>query len=261
MHRIQKPNHANSRWICRGLSVALSLIGLVCLLEGCLVPQSIDSKETALHPPPRIKLDSIPIELLPPILPLFRQGSTDLARTPPCHCWLELRVPQVEIDDPTATLLMKWFVDYDTAVPTSTRPVMQETLDATFNSNNPVRVSRSIFTFDANQLGILTSGVHVVDVVVGQLDGFDQTATARPAQQLAGGRAAPGRHRPAGAAGGGLRAAAADLRRGPGDASAGHRRGHAGVGRRDRLHRPAAAHPRPGHHGDGAPRRYNGQLQ
>jgi hypothetical protein len=154
----------------------------VCPLEGCLVPQTIDSKETALHPPPRIKLDSIPIELLPPVLPLFRQGSTDLARG--CHCWLELRVPQVEIDDPTATLLMKWFVDYDTAVPPSTRPVMSETLDATFNSNNPVRVSRSIFLFDANALGILTSGVHVVDVVVGQLDGFDQTATARPERTM-----------------------------------------------------------------------------
>jgi hypothetical protein len=157
----------------------------VCPLEGCLVPQTIDPKETALHPPPRIKLDSIPIELLPPILPLFRQGSADLARMPPCHCWLELRVPQVEIDDPTATLLMKWFVDYDTAVPTSTRPAMPaETLDATFNSNNPVRFSRRIFTFDANLLGIVTSGVHVVDVVVGELDGFDQTATARPERTM-----------------------------------------------------------------------------
>jgi hypothetical protein len=154
----------------------------VCLLEGCLVPQSIDSKETALHPPPRIKLDSIPIELLPPVLPLFRQGSTDLARN--CHCWLELRVPQVEIDDPTATLLMKWFVDYDTAVPTSTPARSAETLDATFTSNDPVRFSRQIFKFDADQLGIVTSGVHVVDVVVGQLDGFDQTATARPERTM-----------------------------------------------------------------------------
>src|ERR1700687_6085243 len=124
IHRNRQPNRGNQGWILGGLPLAVSVIGLVCLLEGCLVPQSIDPKETAQHLPPRIKLDSIPVELLPPVLPLFRQGSADLARNPPCHCWLELRVPQVAIDDPTATLLMKWFVDYDTAVPTSTRPAM-----------------------------------------------------------------------------------------------------------------------------------------
>jgi len=185
IHRNRQPNRGNQGWILGGLPLAVSVIGLVCLLEGCLVPQSIDPKETAQHLPPRIKLDSIPVELLPPVLPLFRQGSADLARNPPCHCWLELRVPQVAIDDPTATLLMKWFVDYDTAVPTSTRPAMPaETLEATFLSNDPVRVSRRIFTFDANALGIVTSGVHVVDVVVGELDGFDQTATARPERTM-----------------------------------------------------------------------------
>jgi len=36
------------------------------------------------------------------------------------------------------------------------------------------------FQFDADAVGIVTSGVHLVEVVIGETDGFDPSSTTQP---------------------------------------------------------------------------------
>jgi hypothetical protein len=144
---------------------------LVCALigHGCLVPQSIDPVVEVPHPPPHFVLDLIPPYLLHPVLQLYRQGPLD----PPCHCYLELDIPFVQEDDPTVTLEARWFVDYDSTVLSTVAPKgSPQRLDGDFNTQNTIRALRS-FAFDADAYNINTSGMHTVDVVVGEINGFN----------------------------------------------------------------------------------------
>ncbi len=171
-----------------GPRLAITLAVLVCA-QGCLVPQSVDPITQVPHPPPHFVLESIPQNLLAPVLQLYRQGSQDAAATPPCHCELELSIPLVEEDDPTVSLEVRWFIDYDPAVPATVRPWGSPTpLPGSFDTPDTVRAVTQPFDFDADAAGIVTSGSHTVDVVVGETAGFDDSPTAaRPNQTMKSG--------------------------------------------------------------------------
>jgi hypothetical protein len=158
----------------------LFVAGLGLALSSCLVPQSIDPIDSREHSPPRIVVQSIPVSLLPPVLTLYRQGSADSQAEPPCHCRLELQVPEVSEDDPTVDLEGRWFVDYDLSVPRSLNVVHQENNDGDFNSTTVVRGPWS-FNFEADALGIVDDGsYHVVDLVVAERAAFDKDSTSLP---------------------------------------------------------------------------------
>lgn len=164
-----------------GPRLAIKAAVIVCALAGqsCLVPQSVDPIVESPHPPPHFVLESIPSYLLTPILQLYRQGSADQSRTPPCHCKLELSIPFVEEDDPTVTLDARWFVDYDPNVPRLAAAVFSDELRGDFNNSGTVRPLNG-HEFDADALGIATNGVHVVDILVAETAAFDTTSTTLP---------------------------------------------------------------------------------
>jgi hypothetical protein len=152
---------------------------LVCAQSSCLIPQNVEPAQTAPHDVPVIVISNIPTYLLPPILTLVRQGTQDAALAPPCHCQLQFDGLSVE-EDPAVALLSRWFVDYDTTDLASTQPRL--TQDMPPNFNDPTATIRDLtpFLFDADTLGIVTSGVHIVEVVVGETAGFDTTSTTLP---------------------------------------------------------------------------------
>ncbi len=166
-----------------GPRLAFQAAVIVCALasHSCLVPQSVDAIPEAPHPAPRFVLESIPAYLLSPVIQLYRQGASDQTATPPCHCRLDLAIPLVEEDDPTVSLEARWFVDYDPNVPRLRAILHRDPLDGTFDGTGSTL--RTVFTgpysFDADELGIVTDGVHVVEVVLAETAAFD-TSTTRP---------------------------------------------------------------------------------
>jgi hypothetical protein len=165
----------------RGAGIALTLGVLVCAQAGCLIPQAIDQKVPVAGAPPHFVAENIPDNLLVPILTLRRQGTTDAAQTPPCHCNLEFSGISVDEEDATITLTAKWFVDYDPANQASVRSWQEETLLGTFNDPTLTRRQLSnVFRLDADAMSIVTSGAHVVELVVGESTGFDPFSTTQP---------------------------------------------------------------------------------
>jgi hypothetical protein len=144
---------------------------------GCLVPQSIEPSVTSPHPPPSFLVQTFPPYLLLPVLTLFRQGSADVS---PCHCQLVLGPLSVEESDPTITLEARWFIDYDVTVPSSTRPWQTDELAGTFDDPTKTTRATPAFAFDADRELITTSGVHIVEVVVGEQGGFDPASATLP---------------------------------------------------------------------------------
>jgi hypothetical protein len=166
----------DSKRFFRGATLATTLGVMVCAQAGCLIPQDIEKKIEAPHPAPSIVVSTIPSYLLPPKLTLIRQGASD----PPCHCTLLFDGLEVEEVDSTVALEAHWFVDYDTAVPSSTRIVASDILAPNFDDvTKTIRALRP-FTFDADDVGITASGVHIVEVVVGETAGFDRTSVTQP---------------------------------------------------------------------------------
>ena len=160
------------------------LLAIVLLVQSaCLVPQSIDAldPDAGTRPAPRIEINKIPSDLLQLVLPFYRQGAADAAATPPCVCHLDFTGLFVQDDDPFVTLQARWFVDYDTAVPSSLAIREQKDMPGSTDFNNPT-TERGVpdFAFDAVGQGITTNGIHIVEVVIADRDGFDTTNTQRP---------------------------------------------------------------------------------
>jgi hypothetical protein len=176
-----------SRRVLRGAALAILSFAGVCLQGGCLVPQTIDPKIAAPHPPPHFVVETIPSYLHAPTLTLIRQGAADAAQTPPCHCQLEFNGLVVEEQDPTITLEARWFIDYDVTVPSSTRIWITDVLQGTFDDATATQRSLRLFTLDADGVGIVTSGMHVVEVVVGENEGFDPSSTTQPNRAMKAG--------------------------------------------------------------------------
>jgi hypothetical protein len=152
---------------------------LTIAMEGCLVPQSIDPITASRHSPPRVQVQSIPSYLLAPILTLYPQGSADATQVPPCHCRIDLTIPEIAEEDPTVDLLARWFVDYDLSVPRSQNTIREQKFDGSFDILGTLR-GPATFSFEADALGIVSKGVHVVTVVIAERSGFDENSTTLP---------------------------------------------------------------------------------
>jgi hypothetical protein len=151
---------------------------LVCALvfAGCMVPQTVDAIQNEAHPPPQFLVGELPAYLLTPQLQLYRQGAADAVYTPvPCHCVIEIPPLAITEPDPTVDLTARWFVDYDVAVARSTPPVRVESLPGTFDDATATRRQIGKFVFDTDTLQILSSGQHVLEVVVGETAAFNDS--------------------------------------------------------------------------------------
>jgi hypothetical protein len=158
------------------------MLAFTLLMEsGCLIPQSIDAidSDAGPHPAPHFVLGSIRSDLLAPVLTLNRQGPADATASPPCLCQLVLDAPDVEEDDPTVTLQSRWFVDYNLSVPSSQVFFSPRDIPGSFTDLATER-QVPLFNFDADSHGIVTNGVHIVELLVGDRDGFDDTSVALP---------------------------------------------------------------------------------
>ncbi len=79
-------------------------------------------------------------------------------------------------------LVAKWFIDYDTTSLASTQPRFTQEIPPNFDDPTATTRNLTLFRFDVDDpsVGIVTSGVHIVEVVVGEKDGFDPTSTTLP---------------------------------------------------------------------------------
>jgi len=156
---------------------------LLLSATSCLVPQSVESESSKPHVPPRVVIEAVDPQLAGAFIPL-QHGSIDAAAS--CSCRVQLSVPQIEEDDPTASLEVRWFVDYDAADPFTQRPaVPSQILSGSFNSTDVVRPGPTL-EFDLGALGV-ADGIHVVDMVVAEQGGFDDTATTFAHRAVAAG--------------------------------------------------------------------------
>lgn len=176
-----KPNRLDF-WLFRGgPGLAKWIAVFVCaqFSAGCMVPQTVDAIQTEPHPPPQFLVGDFPDYLVAPQLQLYRQGTADAAQTPlPCHCVVEIPPLSISEPDPTIDLTARWFVDYDLSVARSTSPVRTEALPGTFNDATAIQRQIGKFDFDADALQIPSSGPHVLEVVVGETAGFNDSPAA-----------------------------------------------------------------------------------
>jgi len=186
-HRPQRTKQFLFQRFSRGAALASILGVLVCAQVSCLIPQTVEPIVQAPHPAPYIVVESIPDYLRPPQLTLIRQGAADAALSPACHCQLSFDNLLVHEDDPTIDLQVLWFVDYDVTNPSSTRPWATDVLLGTFDDALAITRAVRTFPFDADQVGIVTSGVHLVEVVIGETDGFDPGSTTQPNRAMKAG--------------------------------------------------------------------------
>ena len=169
------------RRFARGAALASTWGVLVCAQAGCLIPQTVDAIVATPHAPPQFVPENMPPYLLPRVLTLFQQGSSDVSASPPCHCHLEFDGLSVEEPDSTVTLEARWFVDYDPSNIPSTRFVRTpDPVPGNFNDVTQTTRPLPTFSFDAAEVGIVSSGLHVVEVVVGETTGFDPASTTLP---------------------------------------------------------------------------------
>src|SRR5207237_10272017 len=150
---------ADSRRIRRGARLAPQMFAGMCVLalalllaEGCLVPQSVDPIATRAHTVPRVNLANLPDYLLEPSIPLDPQESGDLAANPPCHCRLDVSIPEIIADDPTVDVDVRVFVEYDVNIPRSQSPVQTVHLTGSFETS--VKTRRfGVLCFSGSRVG------------------------------------------------------------------------------------------------------------
>jgi hypothetical protein len=153
-----------------GICVSAAL--LVVLAQGCLMPQSVDPVNTRPHTIPRVDLTQLPNYLLQPFLALDPQEQADLTSNPTCHCQLEVNIPQIIADDPTVDVEVRVFVDYDVNLARPPAPVDRIPLPGSFTSSETTRTLQKL-QFDSAKLG--GPGLHVVELVIGEREGFAAT--------------------------------------------------------------------------------------
>lgn len=158
----------------RVLVLALAFL----LTAGCLVPQSVDPITTRPHTVPRVDLTTLPDYLLEPSIPLDPQEIADANANPPCHCRLDVTIPDIIADDPTVDVDVRVFVDYDLNVPRSQPPVLTIHLPGKFDSMATIRPLTAPLSFDQARLG--GPGTHVVELVLGETAGFAPDTVSPP---------------------------------------------------------------------------------
>jgi hypothetical protein len=169
------------RRFCAGAGLAWTCGVLVCAQAGCMIPQSVDPIVAQPHVPPQIGPENVPDYLQPRVLTLYQNGTTDVTSSPPCHCRLEFTGITVYEADSTVSLEARWFVDYDTSNPPSTPQRLIEQLEGNFNDvTQTTRTLNQPFFFEAATAGATTSGLHVVELVIGESGQFDDNSAALP---------------------------------------------------------------------------------
>ena len=159
----------------RTLAMLPGLLAVIAL-QGCLVPQSVDHQNNRVRFPPRVRIEAIDPKLSGAAIALAH-GSIDTNAG--CSCRLALEVPQIEEEDPTVNLEVRWFVDYDPDRPATQRPAAtSQFLPGSFDTSAVVRQGPKL-EVDIGALG-LTDGIHVVDMVIAEQGGFDDAATTLP---------------------------------------------------------------------------------
>ena len=159
----------------RTLALLPGLLAAVTL-QGCLVPQSVDQQSNRVRFPPRVRIEAIDPKLSGAAIAL---GHGSIDTNAGCSCRLLLEVPQIEEEDPTVNLEVRWFLDYDPDKPATQRPATTtQTLQGSFDTTAIVRQGPKL-EVDIGALG-LTDGIHVVDMVVAEQGGFDDAATILP---------------------------------------------------------------------------------
>jgi hypothetical protein len=169
---------ANSRRNVRGARLApgvlagARVLALVALLaQGCLVPQSVDPITTRPHTIPRVDLTKLPDYMFEPMLPLDPQGPADMAANPPCQCRLDVSIPAIIADDPTVDIEIRVFVDYDLNNVLSQSPAFTIRLPGSFET--PVSdTTRALAPLSFNAARLNGTGIHVVELVMGEAAGF-----------------------------------------------------------------------------------------
>jgi len=156
-------------------------VALFLFAQGCLVPQSVDELKTRPHSIPRVNLRGLPNYMLQPVLTLDPQEQGDLTSNPPCHCQLEVSIPEILADDPTVDIEVLIYVDYDLNVPASQPPIDRIRLDGSFTNPNTTRRLDAI-VFDAAKLR--GPGLHVVELVMGERLGFASTDVFPPQRAM-----------------------------------------------------------------------------
>ena len=155
--RLASPFGRRRGEVCLALSVLAVAAG-----AGCLIPQDVD--QTKVNLPPRIVIELLPTSYTAPFLTLTRAP-----RDVGCTCELLLSIPTVAEDDPTITLLGRWFIDYDLRVPSSQRTAEESVLPGTFDFTK-IRRNGPSFTVGPDTVG--GDGFHTVDVVIGDQKAF-----------------------------------------------------------------------------------------
>jgi hypothetical protein len=158
-----------------------AMFAIALMVEsGCLIPQSIDATDADAgpHPAPHIVIEQIPDYMQTPVLILDRQDQLDAAESSACHCELQLNVNQVEEEDPAVTLQARWFLDYDPQ-DAGTHAVLPPISDMNGLFDGPTIRTVPIFHLDADALGFTSNGRHIVEVVIADKEGFDNTNGAR----------------------------------------------------------------------------------
>jgi hypothetical protein len=154
------------------------MFAIALLVEsGCLIPQSIDAiPDAGEHPAPQIVVEQIPDYMLTPVLNLYSRGPLDVAESAACHCYLQMDLKEISEADPTITLEIRWFLDYDPNDPSSQGIHGQFDIGGTFGGDTLRPVDP--FKFDPDLDSAITTGLHVVDVVIADQAGFDNTPNA-----------------------------------------------------------------------------------
>jgi hypothetical protein len=161
--------------------VCVPAAALFLLTQGCLVPQSVDELKTRPHSIPRVDLTKLKDYMLQPVLTLDPQEQGDLTSNPPCHCQLEVSIPVIIADDPTVDIEVFVFVDYDLNVTASQPPVDRFRLDGSFTSTETTRPLPPIVFDSAKLRGV---GLHVVELVMGERQGFASTDVFPPQRAM-----------------------------------------------------------------------------
>jgi len=154
---------------------------LFLFAQGCLVPQSVDELKTRPHSVPRVDLTKLEKYLLQPFLTLDPQEQADLTSSPTCHCQLEVSIPEIIADDPTVDIEVRVFVDYDVNVTASQPPIDRIRLDGSFTSTGMFRRLQPIVLDSGKLRGV---GLHVVELVIGERQGFALTDVPPPQRAM-----------------------------------------------------------------------------
>ena len=106
-----------------------------------------------------------------PMLPLDPQGPADMAANPPCQCRLDVSIPAIIADDPTVDIEVRVFVDYDLNNVLSQSPAFTIRLPGSFET--PVSdTTRALAPLSFDQARLNGTGIHVVELVMGEAAGF-----------------------------------------------------------------------------------------